>query len=71
VDVVLAESPMLGRSHRTWMMTEVNKLVWGPPAPATAVGRMDSVAFRRTAGIALRFGVIRRPASFKVYTPDI
>jgi NitT/TauT family transport system substrate-binding protein len=71
VDIVLAESPVLDRAHQTWMMTEVNKLVWGPPASATPVGRMDPVAFRRTADIALRFGVIRRPASSEAYTHDI
>lgn len=71
VDIVLAESPRLGRAHQTWMMTEVNKLVWGPPAPATPVGRMDPVAFRRTADIALRFGVIWRPASSEACTHDI
>jgi hypothetical protein len=32
---------------------------------------MDPVAFRRTADIALRFGVIRRPASSEAYTHDI
>src|SRR5712691_5452850 len=34
VEIVLKERPVLGREHQAWMMTEINKLVWGPPAPA-------------------------------------
>jgi NitT/TauT family transport system substrate-binding protein len=71
VDIVVAERPTLGRAHQTWMMTEVNKLIWGPPVPATPVGRMDPAAFRRTAEIAHRFGVIRTPASADAYTHDV
>jgi len=58
VDIVLKESPVLGREHQAWMMAEINKLVWGPPKPATPLGRMDPAAFKRTADIALKFGVI-------------
>jgi hypothetical protein len=32
---------------------------------------MDPAAFRRTADIALRFGVIRQSASSEAYTHDI
>jgi NitT/TauT family transport system substrate-binding protein len=71
VDIVLAERPTLGRAHQTWMMIEVNKLIWGPPVPATPVGRMDPAAFRRTAEIAHRFAVIRTPASADAYTHDV
>src|SRR5213594_506238 len=62
VDLVLKESPILGREHQTWMMAEINKLVWGPPQPTTPIGKMDPEAFKRTADIALRFGVIKKPA---------
>src|ERR1051325_11176980 len=71
VDVVLKESPTLGREHQAWMMAEVNKLVWGPPAPKTPLGRMDEDAFARTADIALRFGVIKKPAGRGAYTHEI
>src|SRR5262249_25919722 len=40
VDSVLKESPVLGREHQTWMMTEINKLVWGPPKPTMPLGKM-------------------------------
>ncbi len=71
VDIVLKESPPLGRAHQTWMMTEINKLIWGPPAAAAPFGKMDPQAFKRTAEIALKFGVIKKPADAGAYTDEI
>jgi len=72
VDIVLKESPVLGREHQAWMMTETNKLIWGPPRPATALGKMDPAAFKRTADIALKFGVIKKPVQPEAaYTHEI
>jgi NitT/TauT family transport system substrate-binding protein len=71
VEIVLKESPVLGREHQMWMMTEVNKLVWGPPAPSSPLGKMDPEAFKRTADIALRFGVIKKAADAGAYTHEI
>lgn len=71
VELVLKESPRLGRGHQTWMMAEVNKLIWGPPAPPTPPGKMDAAAFQRTADIALRFGVIKQPVGRDAYTHAI
>jgi len=71
VEIVLKESPVLGREHQTWMMTEVNKLIWGPPAPPTPLGKMDPAAFKRTADIAHAFGVITKPADPAAYTHEI
>ena len=71
VELVLKESPVLGRDHQTWMMTEVNKLVWGPPTPPSPPGKMDAAAFKQTAEIALKFGVIKKPADAGAYTHEI
>ncbi len=71
VDIVLEESPVLGRPHQTWMMAEINKLIWGPPRPTTPLGKMDPAAFKRTADIALKFGVIKKPADASAYTHEI
>jgi NitT/TauT family transport system substrate-binding protein len=71
VDLVLKESPVLGKEHQAWMMAEINKLVWGPPAPKTPAGKMDPEAFKRTADIALRFGVIKKPAEPSAYTHEV
>jgi NitT/TauT family transport system substrate-binding protein len=71
VDLLLQEDPALNRAHQTRMLAEVNKLIWGPPAPRTPLGKMDPDAFRRTADIALKFGVIRKPAEPAAYTHEI
>jgi NitT/TauT family transport system substrate-binding protein len=71
VEIVLKESPVLGREHQAWMMHEVNKLIWGPPAPRSALGKMDPAAFKQTADIALKFGVIKKPAGDGAYTHQI
>ena len=71
VDTVLKESPVLGKPHQAWMMAEINKLVWGPPAPKTPAGKMDPEAFKRTADIALKFGVIKKPAEPTAYTHEV
>lgn len=71
VNVVMAEGPAQGRAHQSWMLQEVNRLIWGPPAPAGPLGRMDPAAFRRAADLALRFGIIRRPAGPEAYTDAV
>jgi NitT/TauT family transport system substrate-binding protein len=68
VEIVVRENPSLDRAHQTWMMAEVIKLIWGPPAPRGPIGRMDAAAFARTAGIALQFGVIQKAADASAYT---
>jgi len=71
VEIVLKESPILGRDHQAWMMAEINKLVWGPPAPPSPLGKMDPAAFKQTADIALKFGVIKKPADAGAYTHEV
>src|SRR5215510_14618517 len=71
VEIVLKESPVLGRDHQAWMMAEINKLVWGPPAPKSRLGKMDPAAFKQTAEIALKFGVIKKAAGDGAYTHEI
>jgi NitT/TauT family transport system substrate-binding protein len=71
VDIVVGESPVLGRPHQEWMMAEVNKLIWAPGTEPAMLGRLDAAAFRRTADIALRYGVIRRPPDPRAWTHEI
>ena len=67
VDYVLDQGPALPRGHQTWMMNEVNKLIW----PSTAgIGQMDAAVFDQTAGIAQTFGVIKNPPSAGAYVTD-
>ncbi len=73
VDFVLKQDAtgVMSKQHQTTMMAEVNKLVWGPPAPAHSIGYMEPEAFGRTAAIALKFGVIKKPAGDGAYTHTI
>ncbi len=67
VDYVLEQGPALPRGHQTWMMNEVNKLIW----PSTAgIGQMDAGLFTQTADIALQYGIIQNPPSEGAYVSD-
>lgn len=68
VDFVLKQGPALPRGHQTWMMNEINKLIW--PSPKK-IGFMDEAAFKQTADIALKFGVIKKAAGPEAYTTKI
>ena len=73
VDIVLMQDTtgVMTRQHQATMMAEINKLIWGPPAPAHGIGYMEPAAFKRTADIALKFGVIKKPAADSAYTHAI
>src|SRR5205809_4055487 len=66
--IVLDKWPTLGKGHQTWMMNEINALVW--PAP-DGIGVMDKAAFDRTAKIAKEFKVISKPATSAAYRTDL
>ncbi len=67
VDYVLEQGPALPRGHQTWMMNEVNKLIW----PSTAgVGQMDAAIFAQTAEIAQQYGIIQNPPAEGAYVTD-
>jgi NitT/TauT family transport system substrate-binding protein len=63
--IVLNNGPTLGKGHQTWMMNEINALVW--PAP-DGIGVMNKAAYDRTAKIAQQFGVISKAPSADAYT---
>lgn len=67
VDSVLQRGPALPRGHQTWMMNEINKLIW---PSADGIGIMSPDLFQQTADIALEFGVIQNPASPDAYTTE-
>jgi len=66
--IVLKNGPTLGKGHQTWMMNEINALVW--PAP-DGIGVMNKAAYDRTAKIAQDFGVIKKAPSADAYRTDI
>jgi NitT/TauT family transport system substrate-binding protein len=61
VNITLQYGPTLPKGHQTWMMNEIDKLVW--PASSSGVGVMDKTAFDLTAKIAQQFGVIKKAPS--------
>lgn len=68
VNIVLANGPALPRGHQTWQMNEINALIW---PNRLGVGVMDPVEYKRTAGIAKTYGVIKKPASKASYRTDL
>jgi NitT/TauT family transport system substrate-binding protein len=67
VNIVLANGPALPRGHQTWVMNEINALIW---PNKLGIGIMDPKAFNRTARIAQQFGVIKNAPS-GAYRTDI
>jgi len=63
-NIVLQNGPTLGKTHQTWQMNEINKLIW---PNAKGIGVMDPAAFKQTAAIALEYKVIKKAASSKAY----
>lgn len=49
VDIVVSKGSKLGKSHQTWQMNEINKLIW--PSPA-GVGMIDQKAWDQTVAVA-------------------
>jgi hypothetical protein len=53
-------------------MVEINKLIWGDPIDKnTKIGYMEPDLFKRAADTALKFAVIKQPASDAAYTHEI
>jgi NitT/TauT family transport system substrate-binding protein len=68
VDIVLKNGPTLGRGHMTWMLNEINKLIW--PAPA-GIGVMDKALWDQTIEVATSQGVIKAAPSEGSYRTDL
>ena len=66
--IVLQNGPTLGKTHQTWQMNEINKLIW---PNSKGIGVMDPAQFKQTAAIALKYKVIKKAASSKAYDPTL
>jgi NitT/TauT family transport system substrate-binding protein len=68
VGFTLKAGPTLPKGHQTWMMNEINKLIW----PNTdGIGIMNKADYTRTASIAKEFGVIKKPPTAGAYRTDL
>lgn len=73
-DIVMksVENGSTTREHQLTMMQEVAKLVEPEGFDPSKLGFIDEAAFKRTADIALKFGVIKKPADLTAaYTNEI
>lgn len=68
VDIVLQHGSTLGKGHMTWMLNEINALIW--PSPS-GLGIMDSKALAQTAQIAQQYQIIKRPPDAGTYRTDL
>lgn len=69
VNIVVSQGTALPKGHQTWQMNEVNKLIW--PNKTGGIGIMSPAAFKRTAAIAYKFKVIKKPATAAAYRTDL
>ncbi len=68
VEIVLKYGPALPRAHQTWMMNEINKLMW---PSSKGWGVIDQESASRTAGIMLEYNVISEAADLNAaYTNE-
>jgi NitT/TauT family transport system substrate-binding protein len=68
VNIVLKNGPTLGQSHMTWMLNEVNALIW--PSPA-GIGLMDAKAYDQTVQIARQYQIIKKQPDEGAYRTDL
>lgn len=68
VDIVLQHGPALGTGHMTWMLNEINALIW--PSPQ-GVGVMDAKAFEQTVHIAHQYQIIKHKSDVGTYRTDL
>ncbi|WP_130799468.1 ABC transporter substrate-binding protein [Streptomyces otsuchiensis] len=68
VDIVLKNGSALGRGHQTWMLNEVNKLIW--PSP-DGVGMMNADAWEKTIDISYDGGVLTERHGEEAYRTDL
>ena len=68
VQMTLKEGPTLPQGHQTWMMNEINKLIW---PNASGIGIMNTADYKRTASISQQFGVIKKAPTAGAYRTDL
>jgi NitT/TauT family transport system substrate-binding protein len=67
-DIVVKNGTALPHGHQLWMMNEINKLIW---PNKLGIGITERDAFDQTAAIALKYKVIKKPASTKAFDLQI
>ncbi len=68
VNIVLNNGPTLGKGHMSWMLNEINALIW--PSPQ-GIGLMDPRALDRTVQIAQEYQIIKNKPDAGTYRTDL
>ena len=68
VNFTLRAGPTLPRNHQTWMMNEINKLIW--PAKG-GIGMMNKASYKRTWKLMKKFGGIKKAPTAGAYRTDL
>ena len=68
VKYTLNAGSTLGAGHQTWMMNEINALVW--PSP-NGIGIMDPAKWQQTVDVALGAGIIKVAPPADAYRADL
>ncbi len=68
VDIVLDNGPTLGQSHMSWMLNEINQLIW--PSPA-GIGLMDEALWQQTVDVSVDGEVIPEAPGDDAYRTDL
>src|SRR3954469_66379 len=68
VNITLANGTALPRGHQTWMMNEINALIW--PA-SKGIGIMDPAAYARSAKIVATYGKLKKVPGHEAYRTDL
>ena len=67
-NITLANGTALPHGHQTWMMNEINALIW--PAPK-GIGIMDPAAYARSAKIVATYGKLKKVPGHEAYRTDL
>lgn len=68
VDVVLNNGSALGKGHQTWMMNEINKLIW---PSAQGIGVMPKDSFDNVVKVAVDAGVLKQVPDGDAFRTDL
>jgi NitT/TauT family transport system substrate-binding protein len=68
VNFTLKAGPTLPRTHQTWMMNQINQLMW----PSTGgIGIMDKASYTRTWQLMKKFGGLKKTPTAGAYRTDL
>jgi NitT/TauT family transport system substrate-binding protein len=68
VNFTLKAGPTLPRTHQTWMMNQINQLIW---PSKDGIGIMDKASYTRTWQLMKKFGGIKKTPTAGAYRSDL